>query len=577
MNAPSPALVAPRPERLRLVGQRRQLLALMHQRLMFGMLVYAGIIAIIALRILYLAAFGDHAGRKEELTAFIPERGDVVDRDGVPLARTIDAWTIAVHPNKVIGDKLALAQRLAQLMPEQTAEQYFALLRSNKPFFYLRRRASPELVEAVNAIGEPGLAIEREPDRLYPQTTLAAHVLGFTNIDGRGGAGVERAFDSYLSNPQTRGQPLVLSISSKVQQALEAELGDAMQHFSAIGAAGVVMDVHTGEVLAMTSLPNFNPNAPGQGTPDQMFNRATLGVFELGSTFKPFTLAMAMDSGVVSGPSQIMNCPEVLPAYGHLVHDTHPFGRQCSIAEVMMESSNIGMAQIADKLGTERQKAWLKKMGFLDRVEIELKEKGRPLTPGSRWGPFETMTIGFGQGIAVAPLQLAMGYATLFDGGIYHPPTILKIGPAHPLPPGRRVFTADTSYRMRSLLRLVVMKGTGKKADAPGYRIGGKTGTAQKIVNGRYSQSINLTSFAGVFPMDDPRYVIVVMLDEPKATPETYGFTTAGWNVAPVVSRTVSRIAPMLGVAPDMNREPNMAEVLPYVQEAKKKQDSSKD
>jgi cell division protein FtsI (penicillin-binding protein 3) len=577
MNAPSPALVAPRPERLRLVGQRRQLLALMHQRLMFGMLVYAGIIAIIALRILYLAAFGDHAGRKEELTAFIPERGDVVDRDGVPLARTIDAWTIAVHPNKVIGDKLALAQRLAQLMPEQTAEQYFALLRSNKPFFYLRRRASPELVEAVNAIGEPGLAIEREPDRLYPQTTLAAHVLGFTNIDGRGGAGVERAFDSYLSNPQTRGQPLVLSISSKVQQALEAELGDAMQHFSAIGAAGVVMDVHTGEVLAMTSLPNFNPNAPGQGTPDQMFNRATLGVFELGSTFKPFTLAMAMDSGVVSGPSQIMNCPEVLPAYGHLVHDTHPFGRQCSIAEVMMESSNIGMAQIADKLGTERQKAWLKKMGFLDRVEIELKEKGRPLTPGSRWGPFETMTIGFGQGIAVAPLQLAMGYATLFDGGIYHPPTILKIGPGHPLPPGRRVFTADTSYRMRSLLRLVVMKGTGKKADAPGYRIGGKTGTAQKIINGRYSQSINLTSFAGVFPMDDPRYVIVVMLDEPKATPETYGFTTAGWNVAPVVSRTVSRIAPMLGVAPDMNREPNMAEVLPYVQEAKKKQDSSKD
>jgi cell division protein FtsI (penicillin-binding protein 3) len=575
MNAPTPALVAPRPERLRLVGQRRQTLAVMHQRLMFGMLVYAGLIALIGLRILYLAAFGDHAGRKEELTALIPERGDILDRDGQPLARTIDAWTIAVHPNKVIGDKLALAQKLAQLMPEYTAEQYFALLRSNKPFFYLRRRASPELVEAVNAIGEPGLALEREPDRLYPQTSLAAHVLGFTDIDGKGASGVERAFEAQLSNPDTRGRPIVLSISSKVQQALEAELGEAMQHFSAIGAAGVVMDVHTGEVLAMTSMPTFNPNAPGQGTPDQLFNRATQGVFELGSTFKPFTLAMAMDSGVVSGPAEIMNCPKVLPAYGHLVHDTHPFGRQCSIAEVMMESSNIGMAQIADKLGTERQKAWLKKMGFLDKPEIELKEKGRPLTPGVRWGPFETMTIGFGQGIAVAPLQLAMGYATLFDGGIYHPPTILKIGPGHPLAPGRRVFTADTSYRMRSLLRLVVMRGTGRKADAPGYRIGGKTGTAQKIINGHYSQSINLTSFAGVFPMDDPRYVIVVMLDEPKATPETYGFTTAGWNVAPVVSRTVSRIAPMLGIAPNMNREPNMSEVLPYVQDPK--QDSKKD
>jgi cell division protein FtsI (penicillin-binding protein 3) len=575
MNAPSPALVAPRPERLRLVGQRRQLLAVMHQRLMFGMLVYAGIVAIIALRILYLAAFGDHAGRKEGLSALIPDRGDIVDRNGEPLARTIDAWTISVHPNKVIGDKLALARRLAELMPEQTEEQYFALLRSNKPFFYLRRRASPSLVEAVNAIGEPGLAIDREPDRLYPQTTLAAHVLGFTGIDGHGGGGAERAFDKILSDPATRGAPIVLAIDSRVQQALETELGAAMQHFSAIGAAGVVMDVRTGEVLAMTSLPTFNPNAAGQGTPDQMFNRATLGVFELGSTFKPFTLAMAMDSGVVSGPSQIMNCPEVLPAYGHLVHDTHPFGRQCSIAEIMMESSNIGMAQIADKVGTARQKAWLRRMGFLDKPEIELRERGRPLTPGSRWGPFETMTIGFGQGIAVAPLQLAMGYATLFDGGIYHPPTILKIGPGHPLPPGKRVFTADTSYRMRSLLRLVVMRGTGRKADAPGYRIGGKTGTAQKLINGHYSQTINLTSFAGVFPMDDPRYVIVVMLDEPKATPETYGFTTAGWNVAPVVSRTVSRIAPMLGIAPNMNREPNMSEVLPYVQDPK--QDSKKD
>ena len=575
MNAPSPALVASRPERLRLVGQRRQTLAIIHQRLMFGMLVYGGIVALIVLRILWLAVFGDHAGRKEGLTSLIPERGDIVDRDGEPLARTIDAWTIALHPTKVIGDKLTLARNLARLMPEKTEEQYFALLRSGKPFFYLRRRASPALVQAVNALGEPGLALQAEPDRLYPQTTLAAHVIGFTDIDGHGAAGVERAFDKYLSDPATRGQPLQLSISSKIQQALEHELGDAMATFSAIGAAGVIMDVHTGEVLAMTSLPTMNPNIPGQTTPDQMFNRATLGVFELGSTFKPFTLAMAMDSGVVSGPAQIMNCPDALPAYGHIVHDTHPFGRQCSIAEVMMESSNIGMAQIADHLGKTRQQAWLKKMGFLDKAQIELKEIGRPLTPGVRWGPFETMTIGFGQGIAVAPLQLAMGYATLFDNGIYHPPTILKVGPNHPLAAGRRVFTADTSYRMRSLLRLVVMKGTGKKADAPGYRVGGKTGTAQKLIGGHYSQSINLTSFAGVFPMDNPRYVIVVMLDEPKATKDTYGFTTAGWNVAPVVSRTVSRIAPMLGVQPDKNREPNMGEVLPYVQEANK--DAKKD
>ena len=203
MNAPQPALVAQRPERLRLVGQRRQLLAIMHQRLMFGMLVYAGLIALIALRILYLAAFGDHAGRKEGLTAFVPDRGDVLDRDGQPLATTIDAWTISIHPTKVIGDKLALAQKLEQLMPERTTEQYFALLRSGRPFFYLRRRAAPDLVEAVNALGEPGLALEREPDRLYPQTSLAAPVVGFTDIDGKGAAGVERAFDSSLSDPSS--------------------------------------------------------------------------------------------------------------------------------------------------------------------------------------------------------------------------------------------------------------------------------------------------------------------------------------------------------------------------------------
>jgi cell division protein FtsI (penicillin-binding protein 3) len=569
MNAPSPALVAPRPERLRLVGQRRQILAVMHQRLMFGMLVYAAIVALLVVRVLWLEAFGDHAGRMQGITALIPERGDIVDRDGEPLARTIDAWTIAVHPTKVIGDKLSLARRLAQLMPERSEEQYFALLRSGKSFFYLRRRAAPDLVQAVNAIGEPGLAIEREPDRLYPQTSLAAHVLGYTDIDGHGVAGMERAFDERLSDPATRGQPLVLSIDSRVQQALEHELNDAMTTFSAIGAAGVIMDVHTGELLALTSLPEVNPNAPGAASPDARFNRATLGVYELGSTFKPFTVAMAMDSGTIKSFGQQYNCPNVLPAYGHLVHDTHPFGRTCTVAEIMMESSNIGTAQIADQLGTERQKQWLTKMGFTGSVPIELKERGRALTPGSRWGPFETMTVGFGQGIAVAPLQLAMGYATLFNGGVYHPPTLLKIGPGHPLPRGKRVFSEETSYKMRALLRLVVMKGTGRKADAPGYRVGGKTGTAQKLINGRYSQTINITSFAGVFPMDEPRYVIVVMLDEPKATKDTYGFTTAGWNVAPVVSRTISRIAPMLGVQPDMAREPDMSQVLPFVHETK--------
>ena len=567
MNAPSPALVAPRPERLRLVGQRRQILAVMHQRLMFGMLVYAGIVALIAFRILWLAAFGDHAGRKIGLTSLIPDRGDIVDRDGQPLARTIDAWTIAIHPAKVIGDKLTLARHLARLMPERTEAQYFALLRSGKSFLYLRRRASPSLVQAVNALGEPGLAIQKEPDRLYPQTSLAAHVIGYTDVDGHGVAGMEYAFDRALSDPASRGTPLTLSIDGRLQQALEHELMDAMTTFSAIGAAGVVMDIHTGELLAMTSLPQINPNAAGQGAPEARFNRATLGVYELGSTFKPFTVAMAMDSGIIKSMGQVYNCPDQLTAYGHTITDTHPFGRACTVAEIMKESSNIGTAQIAAQIGASRQRFFLEKMGFLGQVKIELPERARALTPGNNWGPLEVMTVGYGHGIAVTPLHLASGYATLFNGGIYRPATLLKVDRGHPPPRGVRVFTEETSYRMRALLRLVVTQGTGKKADAPGYRVGGKTGTAEKLLNGRYTSQAVVTTFAGVFPMDEPRYVIVVMLDDPKATKETYGFHTAGWNVAPVVSRTVSRIAPMLGVRPDRNREPNLAEVLPFVHE----------
>ena len=564
MNAPTPALVA-RPERLRLVGQRRQVLALMHQRLMFGMLLFGGIIAIIALRLIWLAAFGDHAGRKGGLVDLTPERGDIVDRDGHALARTIDAWIVGLQPGKVIGNKLDLARKLAQLMPEKDEAAYLQMLRSGRSFYYLRRRASPSLVAAINALGEPGMALQREPDRLYPQLSLAAHVVGFTDVDGKGNAGIERAFDEQLRDPAQRGRPIVLSINSRIQQALEHELGAAMTTYSAIGAAGVIMDIHSGEVLAMTSLPQLNPNAAGQGSPEARFNRATLGVYELGSTFKPFTVAMAMDAGVIKSLGQMYNCPQALHVAGRTINDTHPFGRACSVAEIMKESSNIGTAQIADQLGPTRQKEFLRKMGFLDKVNVELKERGRTLTPGNQWNQIETMTVGFGHGIAVTPLHLATGYATLFNGGIYRPATLLKVDRNHAAGRGHRVFSEDTSYKMRALLRLVVTEGTGKKADAPGYRVGGKTGTAEKLVGGRYAGNKVVTTFAGVFPMDEPRYVMVVMLDEPQPTAETFGFRTAGWNVAPVVSKTVSRIAPMLGVRPDKRREPNLAEVLPFV------------
>jgi len=541
-------------------AERQRALALTYHRLMLMMLVFAGITFIIASRLVLLQIFSERAVSADG-NPLLPARGDIVDRNGVPLARSFDAWTIGVHPAKLVGDPADVAAKLAELMPEKSAADYLRLLKSTKTFVYLSRRAMPEMISAVNAIGEPGIVFEREPERLYPNLGLAAHVLGYTDLDGQGAAGVERAFNERLARPDLRGQPVELAMDARVQQALEAELGAAMAKFSAIGAAGIVMDIKTGEVLAMTSLPELNPNAPGRGSMEARFNRATLGVYELGSTFKPFTVAMGMDDGHVKSLGQMYDCPRALHVGNHTISDTHPFGRPCSVAEIMKESSNIGTAKIAAQLGGPRQKEYLRRMGFLEKVSIELKERGRTLTPGANWGEAATMTVGFGHGIAVTPLHLASGYATLLNGGIWRPATLLKRGPGNPVPQGRRVFSEDTSYKMRALLRLVVTHGTGKKADAPGYRIGGKTGSAEKYHN----RSLLVTTFAGVFPMDDPRYVVVAMLDEPKAISETYGFRTAGWNVAPVVSKVVSRIGPVLGVQPDDRREANLGEVLPFV------------
>ena len=556
------AIAAARPVQLRPLPERRPEVALSHVRLMLLMLLFIGATATIGLRIAYLSVFTGTSTNRAH-TALIA-RGDILDRNGIPLAQTIDAWSIGIHPEKVIGEKPELARQLAALMPEKSVEDYLRILNSKLTFTYLRRRATPELVAAVNRLGEPGIDLGREPERIYPQGMLAAHVLGFTDFNGNGVAGMEKVLEPELTGA-ARGSGVRLSIDSRVQQALESELLNAMHKFSAIGAAAVVMDINTGEVVALTSLPELNPNKPAQQGADAAFNRATLGVYELGSTFKPFTVAMAMDAGVIRSLGQMYNCPKALKAGRFSITDTHPFNRACSVAEIMQESSNIGTAQIAAQLGTERQREFLKRMHFLERVKIEIPERGRPLNPGANWGDISTMTVGYGHGIAVSPLHLATGYATLFNGGIWRPATLLRHDARHPVAPGERVFSADTSYKMRALLRLVVTHGTGKKADAPGFRVGGKTGTAEKIVGGRYTGAAVVTTFAGVFPMEAPRYVIVAMLDDPKATKDTYGFHTAGWNVAPVIAGTVARIGPMLGVMPDPSREANLGEVLPFV------------
>jgi cell division protein FtsI (penicillin-binding protein 3) len=334
---------------------------------------------------------------------------------------------------------------------------------------------------------------------------------------------------------------------------MESELGAAMVHFQAVGATGLVLDVHTGELLALASLPSFNPNAPGQAAPDARFNRATLGVYELGSTFKPITIAMGLESGAIPSLSQRYDATVPLEIGRYKIHDDHPQRRWLTVPEVLIYSSNIGTARIADAVGEQREKIMFRRMGFDRPVDIELHEKGRPLWPGY-WGRTTTMTVGYGHGIAITPLHLASAYAALVNGGVWHPATLLKRDGNKPVP-GRRVVSVQTSATLRQLLRLVVLDGTGRRADVPGYRIGGKTGTAEKAMGGGYSHHSLVTTFAGVFPMDNPRYVVIAMLDEPKGAPDTFGLATAAWNAAPVVSRVISRVGPMIGVYPDEHKD----------------------
>jgi cell division protein FtsI (penicillin-binding protein 3) len=540
-------------------SRRQQFPALTYHRLMMVMLVFAGVTALIALRLVYLQIFTNRTPA-EIGNPLLPARGDIVDRNGVPLARTIDAWSIAVHPNKLLGDPEALAIKLAELMPEKSVAEYRAIFTSGKSFAYLSRRAAPELVSAVNALGEPGIVFDREPERLYPQTTLAAHILGWTDFDAQGVTGMEKTFNAQLTDPKTRGAGAILSIDSRVQAAMESELGAAVIKHNAEGGTGIVLDVRTGEIIALASFPTFNPNAAGKYAPDSQFNRATMGVYELGSTFKPITVAAAMEAGVITDVSQRYPSGAPIQIGKFKIHDDHPIPGSANIVETLVHSSNIVTAQIADQMGAARMQAAFRALGFDAPVHIEI-EKGRPLFP-REWSRATVLTSGYGHGVAVTPLHLAVAYAALVNGGIWRPATLLKVNHA---PKGRRVYSEATSQKMRQLLRLVVMDGTGRKGDVPGFRVGGKTGTAEKNSAGSYSKKVNVSTFAAAFPMDDPRYVVVAMLDAPKATADTYGFTTAAWTSAPIVSKVIARTGSMLGVIPSDTRDIDVSAMLSLV------------
>ena len=546
-------------------GDRPHSLALTYQRLMLMLLIFAGVTFLIVARLMYLQVFTDRSGGAAAGNALLPPRGDIVDRNGIPLARTIDGHTIALQPRRLVGDPTEVATKLNELMPERSVAQYRAMLTSNRNYIYLRRRALPEVVDAANAIGEPAIVFNREPERLYPQTALAGHVLGWTDLEGRGVTGMERVLNDRLANPATRGEPVALAIDSRVQAAMEAELGAAISTFRAEGGAGIVMDVATGEVIAMASGPTFNPNNAGGADANSLYNRATMGVYELGSVFKPITVAAAMDAGVTS-ITERWDASAPVPIGRFRISDDHPLGRSISVPELLIHSSNIATARMADEMGAERMQQAFRDLGFTEPVQVELNERARPLWP-SDWGRARVLTSGFGHGVAISPLHLASAYAALVNGGIWRPATLMRVDgqPAQ----GRRVYTEETSRRMRQMLRLIVTDGTGRRGEAPGFRVGGKTGTAEKVTAaGGYSARVNVSTFAAAFPMDNPRYVVVVMMDAPQGTAETHGFTTAAWNAAPVVSRVISRTGPLLGIIPDANRDIDVSELLPLIGEA---------
>ncbi|MGH6892961.1 MAG: peptidoglycan D,D-transpeptidase FtsI family protein, partial [Dongiaceae bacterium] len=396
-----------------------------------------------------------------------------------------------------------------------------------------------------NRLGLPGIYFQAETKRVYPQGNLTAHLVGFSDVDSRGLAGVEKSFDDLLQGER----PLQLSVDVRVQHILHEELSHAISEFNGIGGAGIIMDLKTGEILALVSLPDFDPARPGDASDDTRFNRATLGLYEMGSTFKIFNTAIGLDSGTAT-LADGFDATKPIRIGGFSIDDYKGKHRFLSIPEIFTYSSNIGSARMADLFGAEVQQGYLKRFGLMDQSPIELPEVGEPLYPAAKnWKRINTMTVAYGHGISVSAMQLIAAAGAIVNHGILREPTLLK-REAGEVPEGTRVVSEQTSEQLRQLMRLVVQIGTGKKANAPGYLVGGKTGTADKQKGRGYATNSRLASFVAAFPMSDPHFAIVAMVDEPKPNAYSHGYATAGWVTAPVVGAVVQRIAPLYGLKP---------------------------
>lgn len=556
--------------RVQLVNVRQRLLLTAHLRILWVLAIFA-LVAMAALaRVVQLGLFENALEHHSLRDTLLPPRGEIADRNGVPLARAFPAYALWYNPGAfddggapLIKPPQEVAQALAAIFPEMNVKATTARLANGKPG-YLRRRILPEEANRVQKIGELALEIPKESDRFYPQGSMGAHILGYVAADGHGRVGMEQVLDKRLLDPAQRGKAAELSIDVRVQGALEDELRRGMLAVDAVGAAGIVLDVDTGEVMALASLPEFDPNKIDARGEKLMFNRVTNQVYELGSTFKPLTIAAAIDAGVITDLSKRYQANRPLEIGGFRIRDSHTIGASLNVPEALIHSSNIVTAQIADLLGGKALKRTMSDLGMNERPYIELPARGFPIWASGDWPRLRAMTVSYGHGIAVTPLHLASAYAAMVNGGIWRPSTLHKLTPAQ-VPKGRRVFKASTSARMNQLLRMIAVYGTGRNADAPGFRVGGKTGSAEKPGAGGYRHSSLISTFAAAFPMDRPRFVVIAMLDEPKGTAASSFQRTAAWNAAPIVGAVIPRIGPLLGVMPDDKRDIDLTDLKPLV------------
>jgi cell division protein FtsI (penicillin-binding protein 3) len=476
----------------------------------------------------------------------ITKRADIYDRNGTLLAVDLTTYSVYANPQIVLDPKEA-ASKLAKSL----GLDHNKLLKdftSNKKFIWIKRNLTPKEHYAVNSLGIPGVFFEQGYKRVYPHSNLFAHVLGYVGLDGKGLAGIEQYFQEHLTVAGKNKEPqnLNLSLDLRLQHILHDELQASVDEFSAVGAAGVIADVNNGEIIAMVSLPDFDPHNLTGATQDALFNRISMFSQEMGSSFKTITMAMALDSKKVRF-NDSFDVSDPIKVANFRLRDYHRREGALSVPEIFMFSSNIGTAKMAMEVGSKSQREFLQKLGLLDVLNIEIPERAAPqFPPVERWGSLSTMTISYGHGIAVTPLHMARAYAALVNGGNLMDLTLIKDKQSKT----QKIISKETSEQVAKLLRLVVTSGTGRKAAVPGYVVGGKTGSADKPAKGGYNRKAIISSFVSIFPANDPKYVVLTIMDEPKGTKKTAGFKTGGWTAAPAVGRIIARAAPILGVKP---------------------------